>query len=83
MTIGSEPARVLSDLGNLLEHCDLAVKKTDSSNFIIDCHSDVARLVWSSDKDKIVANDNYPKTYEIYHKYTSNRKTWYVTMKEK
>lgn len=83
MTITSNPSVVLTNFGSILEHCDLSVKKTDSSNFLLDCHSDTTRIVWSSDKDKIISNPNYQRTYEIYHKYSSSKKTWYVDMKEK
>lgn len=82
MTLASDPSVVLTNFGSILQHCDLSVKKTDSSDFLLDCHSDTKRIVWSSDKHKIIPNPNYQRTYEIYHKYSAGKKTWYVDMKE-
>ncbi len=83
MTIAGELPSVLTDFGSILNHCDLAVKKTDSSDFLLDCRSDTTRIVWWSDKGKIVPDPNFQRTYEIYHKYSSWKKVWYVNMKEK
>ena len=83
MTIASDRPSVLTDFGSILEHCDLAVKKTDSSDFLLDCHSNTTRVVWWSDKGKIASSPDYQRTYEIYHKYSSGKRVWYVNMKEK
>jgi hypothetical protein len=83
ISIAADTPVALTGMEAILKNCDFSVRASDSSDFLIDCHSDSTRIVWSSDKAKIVNDSSYSRTYEIYHKYSYGKKTWHINVFER